>query len=74
MNKQRRTKLAEILNKIEKIKSELYDVLIEEEIAFDNMPENLQCSMRGEDSEEAIEYMENAIANLSEAISELSNI
>lgn len=74
MNKQRRTKLAEISNKIEKIKSELYDVLIEEEIAFDNMPENLQCSMRGEDSEEAIEYMENAIANLSEAISELSNI
>ena len=74
MNKQRRTKLTEISNKIEKIKSELYDVLIEEEIAFDNMPENLQCSMRGEDSEEAIEYMENAIANLSEAISELSNI
>ena len=74
MNKERRVKISKIINDIENIKSNLQDVLSDEEFAFDNMPENLQSSMRGEESEEAIECMNEAIDALDEALSQLSDI
>ena len=45
-----------------------------EELAFDNMPENLQYSMRGEESQEAIDVMSSAVESLDEAISQLEDI
>ena len=74
MNKERRTKISKIINDIENIKTNLQDVLSDEEFAFDNMPENLQSSMRGEESEEAIECMNEAIDALDEALSQLNDI
>ena len=43
-------------------------------MVFDNMPENLQYSMRGEESQEAIDCMSEAISNLEEAIDQLNEI
>lgn len=74
MNKERRFKISKIINDIENIKSNLQDVLSDEEFAFDNMPENLQCSMRGEESESAIECMNEAIDALDEALDQLGDI
>lgn len=74
MNKERRNKIAKIISDIENIKSNLQNVLNDEEFAFDNMPENLQSSMRGEESEEAIECMNEAIDALDEAIDQLNEI
>ena len=81
MNNARRKEIAKIVSEIERIKSDLEDVLMDEQMAFDNMPENLQYSMRGEDSQEAIENMEGAdesvqtaIDELEEAVSQLEDI
>ena len=50
------------------IKSQLEDVLSEEEDSYDNIPENLQGSFRAEMSQEAIDYMEEAVDALGQAI------
>ena len=74
MNKERRNSIAKIIKDINTVKAALEDVKGDEEFAFDNMPENLQGSMRGEESEEAIEAMDEAVSALEEAISQLENI
>lgn len=74
MNKQRRNEIANILTELENLKSKLDNVLSEEQMMFDNMPENLQYSMRGEESQEAIDNMEGAVSNLEDAISQLEDI
>lgn len=74
MNKQRRTDIKTVISKLEAIKSELNSILIAEENVFDSMPENLQGSMRGEESEEAIDCMNEAVDSLEEAISQLEEI
>lgn len=38
------------------------------------MPENLQCSIRGEESEESIDYMNDAIDALDNAVEQLEEI
>lgn len=74
MNKDRRKRISDIIKEIENVKDKLQDVLNEEESIFDNMPENLQCSMRGEESEESIDYMNEAIDALDNAVEQLKEI
>ena len=74
MNKQRRNEISSIVSELENLKSRLESVHMEEEMVFDNMPENLQYSMRGEESQEAIDCMSEAISNLEEEIDQLSEI
>lgn len=73
MNNQRRRELANIITSVEcvcvpvdieeleGIKSDIEMVLMDEEMAFENMPENLQGSYRGEMSQEAQDNMNEAI-------------
>lgn len=83
MNKLRRKRIASVINTLENItgydliesaKDELEDILYEEEDAYDNMPENLQYSMRGEESSDAIDCLQEAVDKLDEAIDILNNI
>lgn len=74
MNKQRREKIREVRNEIETCMNKLQTILDEEQDYFDNMPENLQGSMRGSDSEDAIDTMESCIDGLDEIIEELLGI
>ena len=74
MNKERRNKIAKIIKELESAADKLRTVLSEEETVFENMPENLQCSMRGEESEECIDYMNEAIDSLESAIEQLGEI
>ena len=81
MNRQRRRELSKIeisINKViqelKAIKTNLENIKIDEEIAFDNMPENLHYSMRGEEAEEAIENMDDALDSLNEALDSLEDI
>lgn len=81
MNKQRRNKLDKLKIRIEIAKQEIKDistelssVLSDEEFAYDSMPENLQSSMRGIDSEESIDSMYSAIDCLDEAVNSISDI
>ena len=82
MNKQRRKELANIviamenvstpvdIEELEGIKSDIESVLIDEEFAFESMPEGLQYSMRGEASQEAQDNMNKAIDAIDEFISD----
>ena len=80
MNKVRRGQLAVLSTKLSRIESIedtaileecisiLEDIKWDEEDYFDNMPENLQGSMRGCESEDAIDNMDQALDALNEAI------
>ena len=82
MNKQRRKELANIvtamenvstpvdIEELEGIKSDIESVLMDEEFAFESMPEGLQYSMRGEASQEAQDNMNEAIDAIDEFISD----
>lgn len=71
MNKQRRKG---IINAIKAIQSAIELILQDEENAYENMPENLQGSYRGEESEEAQDNLQSAIDALEEAIGYLEDI
>ena len=69
MNNTRRKRLRKWLEDIENIKSELENICLDEEEAFDNLPENLQGSDRGMAFEEAIDQMNEAVSSIEDAIS-----
>lgn len=81
MNNDRRKKLANFCESIEKLRAsiealkddELEPLKEEEQEAFDNMPEGLQSGDRGQASELAINNMEDAISNIESALSELES-
>jgi len=68
MNKERRKKLQNIVERLEAVKSDLENVTDEEQTAYDNMPESLQETDRGDAMQEAIEAMESARDSIEEAI------
>lgn len=82
MNNQRRKELVNIVSamenvftpidieELEGIKSDIEMVLMDEEMAFENMPEGLQYSYRGEASQEAQNNMSEAIDFIDEFISD----
>ena len=74
MNRERRHNIAVIIRKFRNILEELECERNNEERVFDNIPENLQGSLRGEESQEAIEIMDDAIAAIEEAMEMLASI
>lgn len=83
MNKVRRKRIASVIETLENItghdliettKDEIEDILWEEDDAYNNMPENLQCSMRGEESSDAIDSLQEAVDILEEAIDVLNEL
>lgn len=65
MNNARRKQIAEIIGKlqeidIESLASEIRNLADEEQAAFDNMPESLQQSDRGQQSEAAADALSEA--------------
>ena len=70
MNKVRRKELSEVIKALGMMqdKDDLYSIISDlesiksdEEDYYDNIPENLQYSQRAEDSEQAIENMDDAL-------------
>ena len=74
MNKQRRDRIQKIKYTLRSIKDELNVVLDEEQLVFDNIPENLQCSIKGAESEEAIDILEECLEDLEKIINRLTEI
>ena len=64
MNKARRKELSRVVELIEEARELLEVIKDEEQEAFDNMPESLQYSERGETMEEYISVMEDMIDTL----------
>lgn len=74
MNKERRERLQRISGLICEARELLETVRDDEQEAFDNMPENLQGSERGEQMEEWICTMEEAIDSLSDIEDNIDDI
>ena len=67
MNMQRRKRIEKIGMTLEDLFEELQALQEEEQEAYDNMPESLQSSERGEAIYEAIGNLESAASSLEEA-------
>lgn len=60
MNNDRRARINKIISALQDLNEEISAIRDEEQEAFDNMPEGLQSSERGEQSQEAISNLESA--------------
>lgn len=74
MNKQRRKELDKIQDTLLEVQTDLEAVKNEEEEAYDNLPESLQDSERGEVMQDAISILEDALNSIEEAIDYLNDI
>lgn len=68
MNQERRNRLTKISTKLEELRQELEAVKDEEQGAFDNMPESLQGSAKGEVMENVVSELESIEDDLTGAI------
>lgn len=76
MNKARRTKLENLLERFAEIKTEIEAVGEEEQEAFENMPENLQLSKRGqrvEGNADILYYVVDHINEIEDWLNEVIN-
>ena len=72
MNNKRRKEISKIVSTLEDVRDRLNEVVDEEQSAFDNMPESIQGSDRGCDSEEAIGYLSDALDSVQSALEYLN--
>ena len=72
MNKQRRKSIDRLIDKLSEIRDEIEMLKDEEQEAFDNMPESLQSSERGENMETAIYALDEAYESIDSAIDSLT--
>ena len=73
MNNTRRKQIQLIINALQDNLNHLEDLKQEEEESFDNLPESLQESERGEAMENAISNLDDAILYLGEVIDYLES-
>lgn len=66
MNRDRRKRLMQLSEKLSEVRTSLESILEEEENAFDNLPESIQESEKGERMQEYIENIGEAISNIEE--------
>lgn len=73
MNKYNRMKISEWIDKLNDIKGEVDAMQEEESNKYDNLPEGLQDSEKGEAIYESVENLESAANSLEEAIDYLED-
>lgn len=74
MNNFRRKSISEIMGKLQDLVYDLECVRDEEQEAYDNMPENLQYSERGEHAETVCENLDEACGMLDDLIERLMTV
>lgn len=73
MNKQRRTEIEAVLNELADLRSRIESIQSDEQDAYDNMPEGLQQSERGQKAEEACSRLEDAVTAFDDLESALND-
>lgn len=68
MNNTRRKQIAAIMAKLEELKEEVEALHDEEQECFDNLPEGIQYSERGEAMEAAADNLDSAFSSIEEAL------
>lgn len=71
MNKARRMRLIAVQSKLSDLKAEIGQIRDEEQEAYDNLPEGIQDSPRGERIQEAIDELCDAASDLEGVIDTL---
>ena len=74
MNKERRRLMYNGISIIKRGVEILKEVSNDEQDAFDNLPEGLQQTMRGEKMEENVDILEESISEIENALEELIDI
>lgn len=74
MNKQRRKEIEKISDQLMELQAALTDLRGEEEEAYENLPESIQYSERGDAMQEAMDAMDNADGSIQEAIDYLMDL
>jgi len=72
MNKENRKELEKAISLIEDAKQIIESIKDDEQDKFDNLPEGLQQSERGEKFEENVSVLDDALSQLEEAIDNIS--
>ena len=67
MNNTRRSRIDEIIRKIEDLAYDIDLLREEEDTAYNNLPESIQFSDRGETMSDAVSNLEDAITSLEDA-------
>lgn len=73
MNAQRRKQLERIIDKLDALNAEIESIRDDEQNAYDNMPESLQDSDRGERMTTIIDYIDDATSSLGDVIDYLES-
>lgn len=71
MNKERRSRIEELVTELEDIQSRIDDLFNEEEEAFEALPESFQDGERGELMQEAMDNLSSARDSAEESVSML---
>jgi len=66
MNNQRRKEIQAVIDELAALRSRVEDLQNEEQESYDNMPEGLQQSERGEKAEQAASRLEDALTAFDE--------
>ena len=74
MNAKGRKNIKDLIAQLEDIKGRLETMQEEEQDKFDNLPEGLQESERGEAMQEVADSLEEAVSSLEDVISTLNDI
>ena len=73
MNNSRRRRIDLLLEQLEDLSEAIEEIKNEEEDAYENLPESIQDSERGEAMYEAVSYLEDAIGYLEGVTEGLTN-
>ena len=68
MNAQKRKELQEAIDYLEKARVIIEEIRDEEQNCFDNLPEGLQCSEKGDKFQEAIDNLDTVASDLDQSI------
>lgn len=74
MNAQRRKRIDALIVKMQEISTEIEELQSEERDAFDNLPESIQYSERGEQMERSADSLEEAQSDIDSIINNLEEI
>lgn len=74
MNKARRNAIEEIIDQLGMLKEQIERVSEEEQEAFDNMPESIQYSERGDAMGEYITDLDDAASSIDDVMNTLQDI
>jgi hypothetical protein len=73
MNKQRKQELFDVTSILSEALDRLSEIREEEQEAFDNMPEGLQCSARGDMMQDAMDMMDEWHGEIEEIASKIDD-